>query len=117
DTWDSGQTIDDLLGSVLRIDVDQAGADTPYTVPADNPFVNTPGACGEIWAYGLRNPWRMCVDRQTGHLWVGNNGQDLWETAHLVRRGENYGWSGYEGSHPLYPQRRPGPTPPGPPTI
>ncbi|MBX9788222.1 MAG: PQQ-dependent sugar dehydrogenase [Pirellulales bacterium] len=117
DTWDSGQTIDDLLGSVLRIDVDHPGAAAPYTVPADNPFVNAPGARGEIWAYGLRNPWRMCVDRQTGHLWVGNNGQDLWETAHLVRRGDNFGWSVYEGNHPFYFGRRRGPTPLVPPTI
>jgi uncharacterized repeat protein (TIGR03806 family) len=117
DTWDSGQTLDDLLGSVLRIDVDKPTDTTPYSIPADNPFVNTPNARGEIWAYGLRNPWRMCVDRQTGHLWVGNNGQDLWETAHLVNRGDNFGWSVYEGNHPFYLGRRRGPTPLVPPTI
>ncbi len=117
DTWDSGQTLDDLLGSVLRIDVDKPTDARPYAVPADNPFVNTPNARGEIWAYGLRNPWRMCVDRQTGHLWVGNNGQDLWETAHLVNRGDNFGWSVYEGSHPFYLGRRRGPTPLVLPTI
>ena len=117
DTWDSGQSLDDLLGSVLRIDVDHPGDAAPYTVPADNPFVSTPGARGEIWAYGLRNPWRLCVDRQTGHLWVGNNGQDLWETAHLVHRGDNFGWSVYEGNHPFYLGRRRGPTPLVPPTI
>lgn len=117
DTWDSGQTLDDLLGSVLRIDVDKPTDTTPYSIPPDNPFVNTPGARGEIWAYGLRNPWRMCVDRQTGHLWVGNNGQDLWETAHLVNRGDNFGWSVYEGNHPFYLGRRRGPTPLVPPTI
>ena len=117
DTWDSGQTIDDLLGSVLRIDVDKSTDASPYAVPADNPFVDTPGARGEVWAYGLRNPWRMCVDRQTGHLWVGNNGQDLWETAHLVNRGDNFGWSVYEGNHPFYLGRRRGPTPLVPPTI
>jgi uncharacterized repeat protein (TIGR03806 family) len=117
DTWDSGQSLDDLLGSVLRIDVDNPTNATPYAIPADNPFVDTPGARGEIWAYGLRNPWRMCVDRQTGHLWVGNNGQDLWETAHLVGRGDNLGWSVYEGNHPFYLGRRRGPTPLVPPTI
>ncbi|MGD9646563.1 MAG: PQQ-dependent sugar dehydrogenase [Pirellulales bacterium] len=124
DTWDSGQSLDDLLGAVLRIDVDRTSgaagpndAEIPYAVPADNPFVDTPGARGEIWAYGLRNPWRMCVDRQTGMIWVGNNGQDLWETAHLVHPGDNYGWSVYEGNHPFYLGRRRGPTPHVPPTI
>lgn len=117
DGWDSGQTVDDLLGAVLRIDVDHSEADRPYTIPADNPFTKMPGARGEIWAYGLRNPWRLTVDRKTGHLWVGNNGQDLWETAHFVRPGENYGWSVYEGSHPFYLNRRRGPTPIVAPTI
>jgi uncharacterized repeat protein (TIGR03806 family) len=117
DTWDSGQTLDDLLGSVLRIDVDRREGGRPYAIPPDNPFVKTPGARPEIWAYGLRNPWRMCSDPGTGHLWVGNNGQDLWETAYLVRRGDNYGWSVYEGSHPFYLERRRGPTPHVAPTI
>lgn len=117
DTLNSGQTVDDLLGAVLRIDVHKRSGDKAYTLPADNPFVEMPGARGEVWAYGLRNPWRMCVDRQTGHLWVGNNGQDLWETAHLVRRGENFGWSVFEGSHPFYLGRQRGPTPPVAPTI
>ena len=68
-----------------------------------------PGARPELYAIGLRNPWRVTVDRSTGHLWVGNNGQDLWETVHFVRPGENYGWSVYEGSHPFYPNRELGP--------
>jgi len=59
----------------------------------------------------------MTIDRATGQIWAGNNGQDLWETAHLVRRGENYGWSVYEGNHPFYLNRKLGPTPPVPPTI
>jgi len=117
DGWDSGQTVDDLLGAVLRIDVDHPEAQRPYSIPADNPFTKMPGARGEIWAYGLRNPWRLTVDRKTGHVWVGNNGQDLWETAHFVRPGENYGWSVYEGSHPFYLNRRRGPTPVVAPTI
>ncbi len=102
---------------MLRVDVRKTDGQRNYVVPPDNPFVNTPGARGEIWAYGLRNPWRMCLDAKTGHIWVGNNGQDLWETAHLVRRGENYGWSVYEGSHPFYLDRQRGPTPIVPPTI
>lgn len=117
DGWDSGQTLNDLLGSVLRIDVDHHDPGTMYSSPKDNPFVATPGARPEIWAYGLRNPWRMCVDPKSGQIWVGNNGQDLWETAHLIRRGENYGWSVQEGSHPFYLERRRGPTPIVPPTI
>ncbi len=117
DGWNSGQTLDDLLGSVLRIDVADATAAQPYRVPADNPFVKLADAKPEIFAYGLRNPWRMSYDRATDQLWVGNNGQDLWETAHLVRPGENYGWSVYEGSHPFYLERQRGPTPIVPPTI
>ena len=117
DGWNSGQTLDDLLGSVLRIDVDRRDGDRRYAVPADNPFVDRPGARPEIWAYGLRNPWRICSDPKTGQIWVGNNGQDRWETAHLIRRGENYGWSVHEGSHPFYLERKRGPTPIVPPTI
>ncbi len=113
----TGQDISDLLGGVLRIDVDHPTGDTPYSIPADNPFVDVENARGELWAYGLRNPWRMCVDRETGHIWVGSNGQDLWETVHLIRRGENYGWSVYEGDHPFYLNRQRGPTPFVPPTI
>ena len=111
DSLDSGQTLDDLLGSVLRIDLEHRDPGRKYGIPKDNPFVKTPGARGELWAYGLRNPWRLAVDLPTGQVWVGNNGQDLWESAHLVRRGENYGWSVYEGSHLFYRNRRRGPTP------
>jgi len=117
DGWNSGQTLSDLLGSVLRIDVNRRDGLRPYSVPKDNPFVNMPGARPEIWAYGLRNPWRMCADSKTGHIWVGNNGQDLWETAYLIDRGANYGWSVYEGSHPFYLERKRGPTPLVLPTI
>ena len=117
DGWDSGQTLTDLLGSVLRIDVNRREGKLAYGIPADNPFVRTPGARPEIWAYGLRNPWRLTADPKSGRIWAGNNGQDQWETAHLVGRGENYGWSVYEGSHPFYLERRRGPTPIVPPTI
>lgn len=127
DGWNSGQTLDDLLGAVLRIDVDhpsspaKAGSDDKapkhYGVPPDNPFIKHPGARPEIWAYGLRNPWRMAIDGKSGQVWVGTNGQDLWETAHLVARGDNLGWSVYEGSHPFYLNRKLGPTPPVKPTI
>jgi uncharacterized repeat protein (TIGR03806 family) len=117
DAWNSGQTVDDLLGGVLRIDADHPDGVRPYSIPKDNPFVGSTNARPELWAYGLRNPWRMAVDQKTGHIWVGNNGQDLWETAHFIRRGENYGWSVYEGSHPFYLNRKLGPTPAVAPTI
>ncbi|HEX7898180.1 MAG TPA: PQQ-dependent sugar dehydrogenase [Planctomycetota bacterium] len=100
DTNVVGQRLDNLLGKVLRIDV----RELPYKVPPDNPFVDRPGARPETWAYGLRNPWRMSIDAQ-GRVWVGNNGQDLWEQVFRVSKGANYGWSATEGSHPFYPAR------------
>jgi uncharacterized repeat protein (TIGR03806 family) len=117
DTWNSGQDLSELLGGVLRIDVDHPEGTRPYSVPRDNPFIDQPNARPENWAYGLRNPWRICLDKKTGQIWAGNNGQDLWETAHLIRRGENYGWSVYEGNHPFYLNRKLGPTPPVAPTL
>ena len=109
DRWLSAQDVTNLLGGVLRIDVDRPEDGMMYSIPSDNPFVDLPGARGEFWAIGLRNPWRMSIDDITGQIWVGNNGQDLWETAHLLGRGENYGWSVYEGSHPFYAHREIGP--------
>lgn len=113
----TGQGLDHLLAKVLRIDVDHPAPDRAYSVPADNPFVGQAGVRAETWAYGFRNPWRITTDAKTGHLWVGNNGQDLWEQAYLVERGANYGWSVYEGSHPFYLQRKLGPTPVSQPTL
>jgi uncharacterized repeat protein (TIGR03806 family) len=109
DNWLSAQDVSNLLGGVMRIDVEHPTAEQPYSIPPDNPFLHIPGARGELWAIGLRNPWRMTVDAVTGQIWVGNNGQDLWETVHLLGRGENYGWSVYEGSHPFYAHRNLGP--------
>ncbi len=117
DTWYSAQDLSNLNGGVLRIDVNSRDDGRAYSIPKDNPFLDIKGARGEIWAYGLRNPWRLWADHLTGQIWVGNNGQDLWETVHLIRRGENYGWSVYEGSHPFYINRQRGPTPIVPPTI
>lgn len=122
----TGQDMTNLCGKVLRIDVDHpeparepGGADPKknYSVPKDNPFVDLKDARPEIWALGLRNPWRICVDKKTGHLWTGNNGQDLWEQAYLIKKGENYGWSVMEGSHPFYPDRDAGPGPFIKPTV
>ena len=117
DTNLMGQRTDTLLAKVLRIDVDRPEGGKPYSVPKDNPFVGDRRFAPETWAYGLRNPWRICADEKAGHVWVGNNGQDLWETAHLIRKGENYGWSVMEGSVPFYPNRQAGPTPFVKPTI
>ena len=117
DTNIVGQDMTTLLSKVLRIDVDHPDEGKAYSVPRDNPFVGMQGARPEIWTYGMRNPWRMTVDQKTGHLWVGQNGQDLWEQAYLIKKGENYGWSVMEGSHPFYPNRKPGPTPFVKPTI
>ncbi|HEX4797114.1 MAG TPA: PQQ-dependent sugar dehydrogenase, partial [Humisphaera sp.] len=105
-----GQDITHLNSAMLRLDVDHPDAGKAYSIPKDNPFINTPGARPEIWAYGFRNPWRIAFDRFTGALWVGQNGQDLWEEVYLVHKGENYGWSVYEGSHPFNLNRARGPT-------
>jgi uncharacterized repeat protein (TIGR03806 family) len=117
DTNDVGQKTDSMLAKLMRIDVDRPAAGKQYSVPADNPFVNDPRFVPETWAYGMRNPWRICCDPATGHIWLGQNGQDLWEYAHLVRKGDNYGWSVTEGSHPFFPHRKTGPTPVVPPTV
>ena len=111
DTWVSGQDMTRPLGKVLRLDVDHPDEGKQYSIPKDNPFLHIKDAVPETWAYGLRNPWRMHCDKKTGHLWVGNNGQDLWEQVYFIRKGDNYGWSVMEGSHPFYSLRKPGPTP------
>lgn len=117
DTNVVGQDLSKLTAKVLRLDVDHPDPDKPYSVPKDNPFVGQKNVCPETWAYGLRNPWRMTADEKTGRLWVGNNGQDLWEQAYLIEKGANYGWSVVEGSHPFYPNRKAGPTPIHKPTV
>jgi len=117
DTNLTGQGLDHLLAKVLRIDVDNPEPGKMYRVPKDNPFVGRPGTRPETWAYGFRNPWRLTVDAVTGDVWVGNNGQDLWEQAYRVEKGANYGWSVTEGGHPFYPNRKAGPDPITKPTI
>jgi glucose/arabinose dehydrogenase len=92
------------LGKILRIDP-HAGASAPYTVPADNPFVEVDGARPEIWSSGLRNPWRFSFDRSTGDLWIADVGQGQWEEVDVGwaadggGRGLNFGWSAFEGNH------------------
>ncbi len=117
DTNETGQRLDDLQGSMLRIDVDHPAPGRNYGVPKDNPFVNRPGARPEIWAYGLRNPWRVSYDRKSGQLWVGNNGQDAWEQVYLIQKGGNYGWSVVEGGHVFLEGRQAGPDPIRPPAA
>jgi len=95
------QNLQLLLGKLLRIDVDRAEGDRAYAIPADNPFVGRADARPEIWAYGLRNPWRFCFDRVTGELWMADVGQDRAEEVAIVRRGENHGWNVYEGFEPF----------------
>ena len=111
DGLNTGQDVSDLLASVLRIDVDRPQADRAYSIPDDNPFVKLDGARGEVWAYGMRNPWKMSFDRQTGKLWVGDVGWELWELVYQVNAGDNFGWSLFEGRQPVHSERLPGPTP------
>ncbi|MYA19804.1 MAG: PQQ-dependent sugar dehydrogenase, partial [Chloroflexi bacterium] len=92
-----GQNLGTLLGSVIRIDAREASEAEPYRVPSDNPFVDTPGARAEIWAYGLRNPWRMAFDAG-GRLWAGDVGQNALEEIDVIERGGNYGWNRLEGT-------------------
>jgi uncharacterized repeat protein (TIGR03806 family) len=111
DGLETGQKIDDLLGSILRIDVDHADGERAYAIPADNPFVTREGARGEIWSFGHRQVWKFAFDQPTKQLWACEVGQDLWEMVYLIRRGGNYGWSVREGRHPFRPQRPIGPAP------
>jgi putative heme-binding domain-containing protein len=117
DPFNTGQDISDLMCSVLRIDVDHPAAGKPYSIPADNPFVHTPGARPEVYAYGLRNPWRFSFDRATGQLWLGDVGWELWESVDCVKPGGNYGWSIMEGPNPVHPNGQRGPTPITPPAL
>ena len=95
----NGQSLDTLLGSILRIDVSGLSAPGDYEIPADNPFVGVEGARPEIWAYGFRNPWRFSFDPETGRLWAGDVGQSAWEEIDIITKGANYGWNIMEGSH------------------
>lgn len=105
DPWNNAQNLDSLLGKLLRIDVDSA---TPYAIPADNPFREQAGAQPEIWAYGLRNPWRFSFDRATGALYIADVGQNTLEEVHFQpttsQGGENYGWRLMEGTACYEPQ-------------
>ena len=102
DPQGNGQSLSILLGKMLRIEPTPS-ADRPYRIPGDNPFVGHPEARSEIWAFGLRNPWRYSFDRLTGDLWIGDVGQSAWEEVDRQSSdsagGENYGWNRMEGDH------------------
>lgn len=99
DPLGNGQNTNNLLGTILRIDVNNVSQNQGYEMPPDNPFLDTDGVRDEIWAYGFRNPWRFSFDRETNLLWVADVGQNKWEEINIVERGLNYGWNTMEGNH------------------
>lgn len=100
DPQGNGQNLQTLLGSILRIDIDHTDEGLQYSIPPDNPFIdNTQGWREEIWAYGLRNPWRFSFDRSEGTLWLADVGQGNWEEVNIIEKGWNYGWKIMEGLH------------------
>ncbi|WP_161604358.1 PQQ-dependent sugar dehydrogenase [Roseiconus nitratireducens] len=111
DEFDVSQDLSDLRSTICRIDVDHSDGDRGYTIPADNPFVDLPGARGEIWAYGFRNPWRFDLIPGTDRILCGDVGWELWELVFEVRRGGNYGWSLFEGPQRIRSDLEQGPTP------
>lgn len=118
DPFATGQDISDVLSSVLRIDVDHPEDGRAYAIPKDNPFLKEPKARGEVWAYGLRNPWRMSFDPKSGDLFVGDVGWELWEMIYRIKPGGNYGWSLTEGGRQeVLPNRLRGPSPVLPPLV
>lgn len=104
DPGENGQDPEDLLGKILRIDINNTSGGNNYAVPATNPYFNDPDTLGEIWAMGMRNPWRLSFDSGTGDLWIGDVGQGIWEEINFEPAGsgggKNYGWDCYEGNAP-----------------
>ncbi|HEU4355024.1 MAG TPA: PQQ-dependent sugar dehydrogenase [Actinomycetota bacterium] len=104
DPQDNAESLSTLLGKLLRIQPRPTASD-PYGIPPDNPFLDRPNARPEIWAFGLRNPWRFTFDRQTGDLWIGDVGQNAWEEIDVEPAdsggGVDYGWDRREGTHPF----------------
>ncbi len=103
----SGQDLRDLNSGIIRIDVGVEGK--PYAVPKDNPFLKVKDARPELWAFGLRNPWRMHIDPATDEIYIGDVGQDVVEMVYLGKRGANYGWAVREGTKPFHTHLKPGP--------
>lgn len=108
----NGQDVSTLLGSILRIDVDQEDAGAAYGIPSGNPFAQGGAGREEIYSWGWRNPWRMSFDRETGDLWVATNGQELWEAVYEASEPGNYGWNIMEGAHCFDPDNPGGMPPP-----
>lgn len=111
DEFNVSQDLSDLRATICRIDVDHAEGDRSYAIPPDNPFVDLPGARGEIFAFGFRNPWRFTIDPESDRLYCGDVGWELWELVFNVQRGGNYGWSIFEGPQPIRADVTPGPGP------
>ncbi|MDG4832879.1 PQQ-dependent sugar dehydrogenase [Solwaraspora sp. WMMD1047] len=108
DVLNTGQNLDTLLGKILRLDVNRSCGENSYCVPADNPFVETAGARAEIWAYGLRNPWKFSLNQADGSLWIADVGQGTYEEINHLRdggAGANLGWSCREGPQVFDPAR------------
>lgn len=99
-----GQNLGTLLGAMLRIDIDRTSGSMNYAIPGDNPFIDRSDARDEIWAYGLRNPWRFSFDPETGRLWAGDVGQNQYEEIDIVEAGKNYGWNTMEATHCFSPR-------------
>ena len=110
DQRQTGQDLSDLLGAILRLNVDHQSTGKPYAIPDGNPFVTVANARPEIWSYGHRQVWKFSWDTADGTMWAGEVGQDLWEMVYIIERGGNYGWSVREGRHPFRPDRPRGPT-------
>ena len=112
DPLTAGQDLTSWMGKVLRIDVNRSEGGRSYAIPPDNPFLDRDDARPEIFAYGFRNIWRMAVDRETGSIWCGDVGQDLWEEIDILEPGGNYGWSRREGTHAFGNGLKQGPSEP-----
>jgi len=99
DPQNNAQNLQSLLGKMLRINIDSASAPLHYSIPSDNPFVDSANARKEIWTLGMRNPWRFCFDHVTNFWYCADVGQNAWEEIDILQKGKNYGWRCYEGNH------------------
>jgi glucose/arabinose dehydrogenase len=100
DPQNNGQSIETFLGKILRIDIDNQDPGLEYAIPSSNPFIDSTGSVvKEIYAWGMRNPWRNSFDPVTGWLWSADVGQNQWEEIDIIENGKNYGWRCYEGTH------------------